>query len=123
MSGQRWIGSTDFNYMLLDVAGWHVGCYNDLAAREAMEYGIEQGYIGTRAHYAEAFPEGSQAYELTDKGLDYIARTWGLETRTEQVRLRQWYRDYSSTPERARTWYQQRRNEQRDGEQGEGRDK
>lgn len=91
---QFWIGATDFNWLITSVGGWHVGCQNDhREAREAVQYGIDQGLIGTRRHYAEAFPEGSECYELTDKGLAYVAKVLGRKSFEAAHKMREWYRD------------------------------
>lgn len=90
---QHWVGSTDVNYMLTCIGGWHVGCENDHEARPAVEYAIGQGWVGTRMHYAPAFPEGVLAYELTDEGLDWILRKQGLSAFNDASRMRKWYRD------------------------------
>lgn len=90
---QFWIGKTDFNYLLTEVGGWHVGCQNDREDREAVRYGIQHGLIGTRRHYAEAWPDGVDAYELTDAGLDYVAQRCGLKAFDTAKRVREWYRD------------------------------
>lgn len=90
---QFWIGSTDVNYMLTEIGGWHVGCYNDVEAREAVEYAKDQGWVGTRMHYAPAIPEGALAYELTDEGLAYIRRVCGEKSFRAAGNARKWYRD------------------------------
>lgn len=90
---QFWIGSTDVNYLLTEIGGWHVGCHNDCAARKAVEYAIGQGWVGTRIHFAPAIPEGALAYELTDEGLAYIRRTLGEKSFQAAGKARKWYRD------------------------------
>lgn len=90
---QFWIGATDVNFMLTEIGGWHVDCYNDREARKAVEYAKEQGWVGRRTHYAEAFPEGSPAYELTDAGLDRVRKVYGETGYAAAHKQRQWYRD------------------------------
>jgi hypothetical protein len=92
MVPQFWIGSTDVNFMLLSVGGWHVGSYVTREAALAIEYAIERGWVQERTHY---FPGGdtSRAYELTDAGLAYVERTWGPTQAVRTERARQWYRD------------------------------
>lgn len=89
---QFWIGTTDFNYLLTEVGGWHIGCQNDRDARDAVQYGIDCGLIGTRRHYAPAWPQGVDAYELTDAGLIYVAQKCGLKAYENSNRVREWYR-------------------------------
>lgn len=88
-----WVGKTDFHHLMTEVAGWHVGCEHDREDREAVQYGVTQGLIGLRRHYAPAFPDGVDAYELTDAGLDYLAKNKGLKQFYLASRVREWYRE------------------------------
>lgn len=89
---QHWVGSTDTNFMLTQIGGWAVGCYNDREARAAVVYAIERGWVGERVHYT---PSGEtwHAYELTDAGIAEVGRLYGDATREDQIKRRQWYRD------------------------------
>lgn len=89
---QHWVGSTDINFMLTEIGGWAVGCYNDRYARQAVQYALDQKWVGYRTHYT---PDGDTwpAYELTDEGLDRVRAIFGQAPYNEQVRKRQWYRD------------------------------
>lgn len=89
---QHWIGSTDLNFMLTEIGGWAVDCYNDREARQAVEYAIDQKWVGRRTHYTpggETWP----AYELTDSGLERVKQLFGDKHYEEQLKKRQWYRD------------------------------
>jgi hypothetical protein len=95
LMAQFWIGSTDVNFMLTQIGGWHIGCYNDQEARQAVEYAKERRWIGERIHYADAFPEGSLAYELTDAGLERVRAVYGDKGHAAAQKQRQWYRNRS----------------------------
>jgi hypothetical protein len=81
------------NWLLTAIGGWHVGCYNAVEAREAVEYVERQGYVGRRMHYAPMIPEGVEAYELTDEGLAYLRRVQGEKAFQAAGKMRKWYRD------------------------------
>jgi hypothetical protein len=89
---QFWIGSTDVNFMLTQIGGWAVGCYNDREARQAVQYAIEHGWVGKRTHYC---PDGDTwpAYELTESGLTRVREVYGEKGFEAANRMRQWYRD------------------------------
>lgn len=88
---QIWVGSTDIVYMLRVIGGWHVGCYKEIEASEAVSYAKARGWIHERTHYAPAIPDGTQAYELTDAGLEQL-RQWDERMAGGADQMRNWYR-------------------------------
>lgn len=91
---QFWIGSTDLISMLTSIGGWHVNCENHRQAIEAVAYADQHGYLTRRIHYAPMIPEGVEAFELTDKGIEAL-RNWDDKAANFAVKQRQWYRDRS----------------------------
>jgi hypothetical protein len=88
---QYWVGSTDVNFMLTQIGGWAVGCYNDQEAHQAVACAIDRGWVGNRTHYC---PDGVvwPAYELTDAGLEKVKALYGQSAYDAQCKKRQWYR-------------------------------
>lgn len=97
MVTQFWIGSTDLGFMLSQIGGWHVGCYNHREAAAAVDYAIERKLVTTRTHYAPAIPEGSEAFELTEAGVAECRRLWGDRLADQALETRKWYRDHTAT--------------------------
>src|SRR4051794_39638555 len=93
---QLWVGGIDANGMLEEIGGWHVGCYNDRQARQAVEFVVARGYVTTRKHYAPIFPEGVDAYEITDAGLEALRKSYGAKAAADAKKTRTWYRRNSS---------------------------
>ena len=91
-----WYGKFSLHHILLDIGGWHVGCENAVEAAGAVELVIHNGWVTHRKHYARAYPEGVDAYEVTDTGLDKIVE-WGGDPK-EPIKMREWYRANSATP-------------------------
>lgn len=58
--------------LLIDVGRWHLYSAETLEHREALEVLGDAGLMRMRKHYAKAFPDGIDAYELTDAGLDKL---------------------------------------------------
>lgn len=56
----------------------------------------ERELITIRRHYADRYPAGIQAFEITDKGLDVVAEMLGEELAQETLRQRTWYQQNSS---------------------------
>jgi DNA-binding PadR family transcriptional regulator len=79
--------------VLRSVGGWWVGSVAAIEAKPVVDYVTRRGYVTTRVHYSPATPEGVPAYELTDAGLDALARLRG-ECEAEEAReARAWYRE------------------------------
>ena len=94
MYRQIWIGSTDLASMLRSIGGWWVGCSNDREHIVAVQQAIDAGWLQKRVHYAPAYPEGSECWELTDSGLKYLGKIAGPECEEGADKMRNWYRDY-----------------------------
>lgn len=95
---QLWIGGKDVNYMLLQIGGWQLGCQNARECAGAVMYAIEAGFVGFRTHYAKDLPKGIEAYEVTDKGIEQIRRSYGNKSADGAIQRRQWYRDNTAGP-------------------------
>jgi hypothetical protein len=93
---QVWHDSTDLGYMLGVITGWMVTCPNHEAALDSVQLAEDKGWVGRRTHYAPAFPEGIEAFEVTDAGIDQM-KAWGRDGEAAR-RMRQWYRDNASKP-------------------------
>lgn len=98
MGLQCWVGGTDLNLMLCSIGGWHLGCTNAREDSHAVIYAIDSGLVGFRTHFARAFPNGVEAYEVTDKGIEQIRRSRGDASAADAIKMRQWYRDNSAAP-------------------------
>lgn len=91
---QRWVGATDVNHLLTQIGGWGVGCYNQGQAERAVNFAVEQKWVGLRVHHAEAYPpHGVLCFELTDLGLRYLWLVGGPLVYQAAVRMRKWYQD------------------------------
>jgi hypothetical protein len=95
---QIWVGGVDFVSVLSSIGSWWVGCEYDQESREAVLKAERMGLVGRRTHYAPATPEGVEAYELTDAGLDYVVAHRGPKDGAYAAAMRQWYRDRAKTP-------------------------
>jgi hypothetical protein len=94
MYQQIWIGSTDLGSMLRDIGGWWVGCSNERENIVAVQHAIDRGWLQKRVHYAPMFPDGSECWELTDVGLEYLGKIAGPQTMGGADKMRNWYRSY-----------------------------
>jgi hypothetical protein len=94
MHRQIWIGSTDLAMMLRSIGGWHLGCYEERANISAVLHALKHGWLQKRIHYAEAWPEGSECWELTDAGLEYLGTITSRETAGGADKMRNWYRSH-----------------------------
>lgn len=56
----------------------------------------DAGLITTRKHFADLYPEGITAFEITDKGLGVLEAMLGLPLLEEAAVQRDWYRANSS---------------------------
>lgn len=91
---QRWVGSTDVNHLLTQIGGWGVGCYNQGQSEKAVNFAVEQRWVGLRVHHAPAYPaHGVLCFEVTDVGLSYLERVGGPLVRIKALEMRKWYRD------------------------------
>jgi hypothetical protein len=91
MIKQIWIGGIDAAGVLSEIGNWHIGSNNHHWSKLAVDYLLKEGLVSYRTHYAPAIPQGSQAFEVTDRGLDKL-RAWGWDAEAA-ARSRQWYRD------------------------------
>lgn len=90
---QIWVGHTDLGGMLQSIGGWMVGCPAHNEAIQAVNYAKDHGYITTRIHYAPVIPEGREAFEVTDLGIEKLRQWWGPKVAEDAAKQRQWYRD------------------------------
>lgn len=88
---QVWVGSTDIVYMLRQIGGWHVGSQAAMEAGPAVLHALNERWVTTRIHRAPAFPDGVEAYELTDAGLEQL-RKWDARMAGGADQMRNWYR-------------------------------
>lgn len=63
---------------------------------EAIQVLGEKGMITVRRHYADEYPNGINAFEITENGLDLLEDLVGLELTDEALQQRTWYRENSS---------------------------
>lgn len=91
--------------LLSSFSTWHCGCENEKRLATYVYGAYAGGYLTKRKHYAQAFPEGIDAWELTDKALILIGLHIGFEDEKSVRAVRQWYRDHSSTLEKAQASY------------------
>lgn len=87
------IAGTSMRWMLSEIGGWHVESIETVSNTDAIFYAGDKGLIEIRMHYAEKYPEGVKAYELTDKGILVLERLAGEDVAAEAHRKRQFYRD------------------------------
>ncbi|TXH57554.1 MAG: hypothetical protein E6Q97_04250 [Desulfurellales bacterium] len=86
----------DLGGMLVEITGWQLGCDN--AAKRARDIiaAINDGLVGFRTHFAKAFPDGVEFYEITDKGLAYVRERCGDEAAEWASDNREFYRKNAS---------------------------
>lgn len=89
---QVWAGSTDLVWMLRAIGGWHVGCEIEREHIVGVQHAIDQGWLTKRIHYAPIIPEGAEAWELTDSGLEQLRR-WDERSAGGADQMRNWYRN------------------------------
>lgn len=83
-------------YLLEHVGTWH------LYSQETMQHGQGIAMLGDkeliqfRTHFADMYPNGIQAYELSEKGLDTLEALAGQEAADEAVEQREFYRKETS---------------------------
>ncbi len=92
---QVWAGNTDLNGMLRCIGGWQVGCEHHIKALEAVSHADKQGWLGRRTHYAPAMPEGVEAFQLTDSGLETL-KAWGGNAEAARE-MRDWFQSRSAS--------------------------
>lgn len=85
-----------YYFLLTEIGGWHVGCQNERQYAFFVNFALGAGLVDYRWHYAPAIPEGVQAYELTDKGIDAIRHAFGIDAADGAARCRAWYRERTS---------------------------
>jgi hypothetical protein len=64
--------------------------------RTAVEALGERDMITTRTHFADEYPNGIVAFEITENGLDLLENLVGSELADEALEQRAWYRENSS---------------------------
>ena len=89
---QRWVGAIDVHGMLGEIGSWHVGCKNEEWSGGAVGFAVDQGWVTTRKHYAPAIPDGVDAYELTDQGIEVYRWAYGSHAAARAEASREWYR-------------------------------
>lgn len=79
---------------LSQIGGWAVGCPNDVRYYPGHSRILEQrGFVTRRTHRTPSATIGDwEAYEVTDKGLDYLRKHYPDWAKTAEE-TRQWYRD------------------------------
>jgi hypothetical protein len=83
------------NYMaklLIDVGRWHLYSVETLEHREALEVLGDAYLIQMRKHYAKRYPDGVDAYELTEAGLEKLEELAGMKFADEACENREHYR-------------------------------
>lgn len=78
--------------LLIDVGRWHLFSVETLEHREALEVMADANLVQIRMHYAKKFPEGIQAYELTETGVEKLEELAGAGFADEAVENREHYR-------------------------------
>lgn len=91
-----WYGSTDLIWMLQNIGKMHVDHPNTIKHVEAILYCGDKGLITIREHFAERFPLGVKAYEVTDKGIALIEEYAGETAAIEVIEDREFYRKNST---------------------------
>lgn len=92
---QIWVGGTDLALMLRNIGGWWVGCFNERDNIVAVQYATKKGWLQKRTHYAPAFPDGVECWELTDAGLAYLGEVAGPRAMGGADKMRNWYRTHN----------------------------
>lgn len=92
--------------LLSDVGGWQCGCDNERRFANHISTMLLNDCITTRMHYCQVDKEGTRAWEITDKGLAVYEKHMDAESRKRVENVRKFYRDNSSTLEKARAWYE-----------------
>lgn len=64
--------------------------------KAAVEALGERGMITTRRHFADEYPNGIAAFEITENGLDLLEDLIGPDLTDEALEQRTWYRENSS---------------------------
>jgi len=91
-----WYNDVSLHRVLADIGGWQVGCENAIEVLQAVTYVFHAGWITHRTHYSAICPEGIEAYEVTDAGMEKIEE-WGGDV-SAAIKKREWYRANSSKP-------------------------
>lgn len=86
--------------LLIDVGRWHLYSVETLEHREALEVLGDAYLIQMRKHYAKRFPDGVDAYELTEAGVEKLEELAGPKFADEAVENREHYRNCCT----AATW-------------------
>lgn len=82
-----------FGDTLRSIGGWHVGCINHKEYLVNVNKAKDLGLVTTRMHYAPVIPEGGEAFELTDAGIEMVGKLCGDDAKADVIKQRQWYRD------------------------------
>lgn len=56
----------------------------------------ERGFITVRQHFADEYPLGLTAFEITEDGLDFLEAMVGPDLADDALKERTWYRENSS---------------------------
>lgn len=87
--------------VLREIGAWHVGGEQHRRHRDVIAIMQDTGLIDIRAHYAQRYPEGIPAFEVTELGLETYEEMWERSTdeKTAQAETdvlcaeREWYRE------------------------------
>lgn len=78
--------------MLANIGDELVDSPNTRAHLHAILWAGDKGYITIRKHFADKFPTGVNAYEITEKGLDYLEEIAGDKVADYALTQREWHR-------------------------------
>jgi hypothetical protein len=94
--------------MLPSFGTWQCGCENERRFAVYVFTAYAHGCLEKRMHYAQAMPEGVEAWELTDSAIELIRAHLGGKVADRTIKARQWYREHSSTLQRAQEQYRRK---------------
>jgi len=109
---------TDLGGLLAQIGTWPPGAEQVAEHFTAVQYALDEGLIVVRKHYDAAHPDGANAFEVTDAGLDKLKELHGDEMAQEASRIREFHRNESTQEafEEARRVVQRMRREQLAGD-------
>lgn len=87
---------TDLVKLLTQVTRVHVDNPDSWPHHPAIYHCADKGWITIRQHFAEKFPQGVNAYEITDTGLEVLEEYGGTDAALEALDDRTFYRTNTS---------------------------